>query len=99
MKALRYRKKDIKSALLNISNELTCCVKIVKMLDLRIGAWYSVADMKSKLTAIYKELNLEQTATSMDLNKWFNLSSMFRRINGKSVSGVVIVGCKIKLTN
>jgi len=99
MKALRYREKAIKSALLNISNELTCSVKIVKMLDLRIGVWYSVADMKSKLIVIYKELNINQKATSKDLYKWFNLSSTFRRINGKSVSGVVVTGFKIKLTN
>jgi hypothetical protein len=80
-----------------ISNEASVDFKIVKLLDFRIGKWYSVSEIKSKLERIYKDLGLKKTAKATDLEKWFYLELKNRRIDGKLMSGNVITGYKIKL--
>ena len=97
MKALDYRKKNIEKALLIISNEASTNFKILKLLDLRIGKWYSVSEIKSKLLNIYKDLGLNKTAKATDLKKWFDLEKKNKRIAGKTISGSLITGFKIKL--
>lgn len=97
MKALEYRKKDIENALLIISNESSFYYKVVKLLDLKVGRWYSRAEIKLKLKNIYKKLHIEKTAKGTDLKKWFDFKLKNRQINGKLVSGIVVIGCNVKL--
>ena len=97
IKALEYRKKDIENALLTISNESSFYYKVVKLLDLKIGCWYSVTEIKSRLGNFYKKLYIKKIAKGTDLKKWFDCSAKNKRINGKLVSGIVITGCNVKL--
>jgi len=97
MNALDYRKKKIEKNLLIISNEASVDFKIVKLLDLRIGKWYSLSEIKSKLSNIYNDLGLNKKAKATDLKKWFDLEKRSKRIDGKVINGNVITGCKVKL--
>jgi hypothetical protein len=96
MKALNFRKKNFKKALLIASDEKSVTHKIIKLLDLRIGVWYSCSNIKLKLKGIYNDINLMTKAKATDLNKWFNLRESCRRVDGKIMSGYVIVGQKVK---
>jgi len=95
MKALEYRKKDVVKALLVVSNEDTCFSKIVKLLNLRNGVWYSRKEIKSKLTDVYLQLGLNKTAKALELKKWYDLELKNQRVDGKVVSGFMIIGCRI----
>ena len=97
MNALDYRKKKIEKNLLIISNEASVDFKIVKLLDLRIGKWYSLSEIKSKLSNIYNDLGLNKKAKATDLKKWFDFEKRSKRIDGKVTNGNVITGCKVKL--
>ena len=96
MKALEYRKVDIEKALLIASNEPTNSYKIVRFLNLRIGKWYSMSSIKSRLKVIYSDIDLSRTAKATDLKKWFNLKEMSKRIEGKLMTGYVVVGEKVQ---
>jgi hypothetical protein len=97
MKALEYRKKEIKEALLIISNGASSSYKIVNLLNLKVGEWYSNAKIKLKLGEIYKKLYLTKSPKATDLKSWFDRIPRNRRIQGKLVSGIVITGCNVKL--
>jgi len=96
MKALKYRKKEIENAMLIVSNDSSNSSKIVRILNLRIGKWYSVSSIKFKLKAIYNDIDLSRTAKATDLKKWFNLKEMSKRIEGKLMTGYVVVGEKVQ---
>tara|TARA_B100000787_G_scaffold92893_1_gene68582 strand:+ start:1358 stop:3178 length:1821 start_codon:yes stop_codon:yes gene_type:complete len=96
MKALKYRKKEIENAMLIVSNDFSNSSKIVRILNLRIGKWYSVSSIKFKLKAIYNDIDLSRTAKATDLKKWFNLKEMSKRIEGKLMTGYVVVGEKVQ---
>tara|TARA_R100000935_G_scaffold58912_1_gene99656 strand:- start:14171 stop:15991 length:1821 start_codon:yes stop_codon:yes gene_type:complete len=98
MKALEYSKKKIEEALLVISNESSFYYKVVKLLNLRVGEWYSMVEIKSKLVQIYKQLHLNKAAKGTDLSNWFDLAPKNKRIKGKLVSGIVVTTCNVKLT-
>lgn len=97
MKALEFRKKDIKDALLVNSNDASFSSKVVKFLDLSVGKWYSVADLKSRLGVVYKKLHTNRTPKGTDIKYWYDITRKNKRINRKTVSGIVVKGCNIKL--
>jgi hypothetical protein len=98
MKALEYRKKPIEEALLVSSNGASVNYKIVKLLDLKIGQRYSRKEVKAKLEKIYLKLEINKKAKATDLGRWFEYRDRFKRINGVMENGLVIIGCKVKLT-
>jgi hypothetical protein len=97
MKALKYRKNYFEKALLIASEESSNDYKIVKTLNLRVGNWYSMFSLKTKLKRIYKSIGMNRGAKATDLNKWFNLKPANKRIENKLMSGYVVLGEKVKL--
>jgi len=97
MRALKFRKKLIKEALLIDSTLQTNDFKIVNLLRLKVGAWISKAEAKEKLQKIYGRLRLTITAKSSDLEKWFTLKNQNRRIDGKLINGLAVVTCNFKI--
>lgn len=97
MKALEYRKIKLEEALLMACKESSNDYKIVKSLNLRVGKWYSMSSLKTKLKGIYNAINMNRGAKATDLKKWFDLKPMSRRIENKLMTGYVVVGEKVKL--
>ena len=97
MKALKYRKIEFEEALLMASKESSNDYKIVKILNLRVGNWYSMSSLKLKLKGIYSAIDMNRAAKATDLKKWFDLKPMSRRIEDKLMTGYVVVGEKVKL--
>jgi hypothetical protein len=97
MKALKYRKNYFEKALLLASKGASVDYKIVKYLELRVGKWYDVSSLKTKLQAIYDLMDMNSRAKATDLKKWFDLKPKNKRIEGKLTSGYVVVSEKIKL--
>ena len=98
MKALTYRKKAIEDALLVSSNGASINYKIVKLLDLKEGQRYSRKEVKVALEKTYLKLGINKRAKSTDLDRWFEYKLKYKKVNGVTESGLVITGCKIKLT-
>jgi hypothetical protein len=97
MRALEFRKTEIKEALLVISNEINKDSKMVRLLGFRNGEWINRAEVKTRIQEAYKKLGINKKAMATDLTKWYEYKLMNKRSNGKLLNGFVIVGCKIKL--
>ena len=97
MKALGYRKIDFEKALLIASKKSSNDYKIVKILNLRVGNWYSMSSLKIKLKGIYNSIDMNGAAKATDLKNWFDLKPMSRRIKNKLMTGYVVVGEKVKI--
>ena len=96
MKALKYRKSAINEALLIQNNIKSVSHKIVKILQLQNGKWFTKEEIKSKIQEVYDKLNLLKKAKSTDLQNWFDIEPCNKRVNKKLINGIKIISCKIK---
>lgn len=99
MRALRYRKKEIEKDLLSISNEHMISYKVVQLLKLKVGEWYSIRDLKSRIKAVYATLGIEKNAKGTDISKWYHFIPKFSKVGNKSKRGILITGYKVKYSN
>lgn len=94
MKALKYRKTAIEEELLVIS-QVENPIKIVNLLNLRVGDIIAKEYLKSKIQSIYNQLGIKKTAKSTDINEWYSTKSVSRRVDGEVVASVKIITCNI----
>ena len=99
MRALKLRKGDIKKALIASSITGNFDWKIVKLLNLKIGKWYSNGELKNKLQRAFQELRIGKIAKANSIKKWYNTNPKQRRIDGKGVNGLVVVTCNVRITD
>ena len=97
MKALCYRKSSLEEALLIFSNKPSNSYKIVKLLDLKTGQFYSLKEIKLFIQNVYIKLGISKKAKATDLNNWYNILKKYKRRNGSLENGLTIIGCKIKM--
>jgi len=95
MKALKYRKKSIKEALLAYDNNKSLDNKIVTLLNIKHRQWVSKEEVKIKIQETYDKLNLSKKAKSTDLKRWFNVKNSNKRIDNKLVNGIIIIAVLI----
>ena len=97
MKALKYRKKDMTDHMIAEDKKKQNDVKIVQLLNLRVGEWVSAAQLKVKLAEIYDKLNIDKVAKATDIEQYYGVNPQVRWIDGKSVKGFSIILSKIKV--
>jgi hypothetical protein len=97
MKALCYRKSSLEEALLIFSNKPSNSYKIVKLLDLKTGQFYSLKEIKLFIQNVYIKLGISKKAKASDLNNWYNILKKYKRRNGSLENGLTIIECKIKM--
>lgn len=94
---LKYNQRAIKAAMINKeqSSESVKVIKVAKLLGLSSGDFITNADIKAKLSTIYKALGINKTAKAGDIVDYFEVKKSQRRIDGKQTDGYSIIRCKV----
>lgn len=88
--SLKYVQKEIKDVLLREDKKLHVNLKVVKKLNLEKGCWYAVEEIKDRLKKAYKSLNINETPTAKDIEKYYQVEERAKRVDGKKVRGYII---------
>ena len=97
VKSLRYTKKAIQDALINIDNTKDADQKIARIIvkNIPTGEPITVAKANQIITDAYTTVGIKHTAKAKDLHKWFECSDpISKRVNGKVVKCVDIYRAK-----
>jgi len=94
IKALKYRKGDIYNEMIIRDQMTSASSKIVKLLNLKDGAWISNKKAKDKIKKIYVKLNINKAAKATYLENWYSVKKTSRRINGNKIYGYIILHAK-----
>jgi len=93
VKSLRYTKKAIQDALINIDNTKDTDQKIARIMvkNIPTGKPITVAKANQIITDAYTTVGIKHTGKAKDLHKWFECSDpISKRVNGKVVKCVDI---------
>ena len=93
VKSLRYVKKAVEAALLNLDAENSNDYKIAKALNIAVG-FISIADIKKELSNTYKNLGIDRKVKTADIKKYFDCKAVARRIEGKVTKGYEVYRMK-----
>ena len=96
MKALKYRKSSIEEELL-VNSQVENPVKIVNLLDLRVGEIISKEFLKMRIQAIYDQLSIKKKAKATDVNDWYTVKNTSKKIEGELAASVKIITCNINI--
>lgn len=96
MKALNYRKNLIEKELV-VNSQLDDSVKIVNLLDYKIGQLIPKKEIKSTLQYIYNTLGIKKTAKATDLSNWYSVTDHNKRVDGQVVTFTKILICNVKM--
>lgn len=96
VKKLRYVRKSIESALLNLEYANSSEYRIAKSLNSSISyGFISIMNLKKLLSRTYSTLKITKTVKSSDIEKYFDCKKTTKRINSKVVKGYEIYRNKI----
>ncbi len=93
VRSLRYVKKAVEAALLNLDAENSNDYKIAKALNIAVG-FISIADIKKELSNTYKNLGIDRKVKTADIKKYFDCKAVARRIEGKVTKGYEVYRMK-----
>ena len=93
VRSLRYVKKAVEAALLNLDAENSNDYKIAKALNIAVG-FISIADIKKELSNTYKNLGIDRKVKTADIEKYFDCKAVTRRIEGKVTKGYEVYRMK-----
>lgn len=96
MKALKYRKTAMEEELL-VNSQIENPVKIVSLLDLRVGDIISKEFLKMRIQTIYNQLGIKKNAKATDVTDWYTVKNMSKRVEGEVVASVKIITCNIRM--
>ena len=96
MKALKYRKSAIKEELL-VNSQVENPVKIVNLLGLRVGEIISKEFLKITIQSIYDQLTIKKKAKATDINDWYTVKNISKRVEGEVVASVKVITCNIRV--
>ena len=95
VKQLKYCKKAIMDAIINLDNDRSIENKIAKMLQQRlIVGFNTTTDIQAALADIYDTLGLDRAAKASTLTKYFEGKGCTKRVDGKVVRGFEIYRSK-----
>lgn len=98
VKKLRYIKRSIENALINLQSDKSNEIKLAKMITSKIKIGFISSNQAKEIIAnAYKELGITDTAKASDLSKWFDCKEAPKRIDGKVVKGYEIYSPKFIL--
>lgn len=100
VKSLRYVKRAVEEALLNLDNEKSTENKIAKILQGRIAIGFNtVADIQAALAAAYSSTGIDRKVKATDIAKYFDCDSKSKRVDGIVKRGFDIYRTKIVFNN
>lgn len=95
VKNLRYTKKAVEAALLNLDADNSNEYKIAKVLSNSIAVGFiSIADLKKELANTYKNLEIDKKVKSSDIEKYFDCKPTAKRVDGKVTKGYEVFRMK-----
>lgn len=97
MKKIGLKANEIENELITQNALKSADWKIVKLLDLRIGEWTSLVDVKEKIRIAYNKLNITKAPKASDLSKWYDIQNKSKRVDGVLLKGLIIIANKINL--
>lgn len=96
VKELKYIKKNVEAAILNLDKSKNDENKVAKLLKDEISAGFiSSCDLKSIFTRIYDMLGITTTAKATTITKYYECKETSRRIDGIKVKGYEVYRSKL----
>lgn len=93
---LRYCKRAIEDALVNLDADKSKENKIAKLLQPRVEIGFnSTADLQAALAAAYTAVNDTRAVKASDIEKYFDAKSCTKRVEGKVTRGYEVYKSKI----
>ena len=96
IKNLFYRKSDIRKALITAKSDRSSAWKVAKYLNLQEGLWYSSEELLPKLQKACEANGCSSPKFATKVSEYYMVAPKNRRVNGKLLSGFIIVGSKFK---
>ena len=96
IKNLFYRKSDIRKALVTAKSDRSSSWKVAKYLNLQEGLWYSSEDLLPKLQKACEANGSTPPKYATKVSDYYMVAPKNKRVNGKLLSGFIIVGSKFK---
>ena len=96
IKNLFYRKSDIRKALVTAKSDRSSSWKVAKYLNLQEGLWYSSEDLLPKLQKACEANGSTPPQYATKASDYYMVAPKNKRVNGKLLSGFIIVGSKFK---
>lgn len=91
---LKYIKKAIKDALINLDDTITLNNKVGKILKLE-KEFISSSVLKERIRKAYNELGITDTPKASSVTKWYEADETKKKIDGKTVRGYNIIRPKL----
>ncbi len=96
VRSLRYIKKDVEAALVNIDDDKSIENKIAKVLASKISVGFiSNADIQIALASTYSSLDLDRKVKATAITNYYDCKPASKRVDGKKVAGYEIYRSKI----
>ncbi|MCA0933248.1 DEAD/DEAH box helicase family protein [Lutimonas saemankumensis] len=92
MRALKLRKKDISNELIKVDKLKSSTDKIVELLNLTNGKFYSNQSLKKEIQKVYDVLEIISTAKAVDVEKWYDV----KKSKHQNSLGYTIINCKFQ---
>lgn len=93
---LRYVKKAVEDALVNLDADKSNENKIAKLLQSRIEIGFnSTADLQAAIASAYTTVGVERKVKASDIEKYFDAKSCTKRLDGKVTRGYEVYKSKI----
>lgn len=93
IKELGYVQTNIKRKLYTLldTNEVTKVYKMLKSTGISSGDFIPAKIVKKRLSSIYNDLEINKTVKGSDIETFFNVKAVTKRIEGKVVKGYTII--------
>ena len=96
VRSLKYIKKDIKDALINLDADKSKENKIASLLQSRLPiGFHTTADIHTALAEVYSILGITKAVKASELAKYFDCKGKTKRVDGEVKRGFEIYGTKI----
>jgi hypothetical protein len=89
--ALRYQRSLIRQEMIKLDGKKGKELKVVELLNFKNGDFITLADLKTKLKSIYTELDLEGIVTAKEIENYYKIKPVVKRLNGKHTKGYEIL--------
>lgn len=96
LKRLRFVQKAIKEELMIRNDQKSLDNKVFRLIrdDIKIGEFIAAKEAKELLHSIYQKLDIKESAKGSNLEKWFEIKEMSKRIDNKIIKGYIIIRSK-----
>lgn len=93
---LRYSKRAVEDALINLDAEKSTENKIAQLLQSRVEIGFNTtADLQAALAAAYTTVGVERKVKASDITKYYDADSVTKRIDGKVKRGYEVYRSKL----